>query len=158
VLVGIVAGPSPGVLLTKRNAGLSAHAGQVSFPGGCIDPGDRDAEAAALREAEEEIGLAQDRVEVLGRLGDRVTGTGFLVTPVVGLVPAGLAYVPAPGEVDSVFELSLTVLLDPAAPARQRAFLRGAWREYWAWPHAEHEIWGATAAILLDLAQMLRAS
>jgi 8-oxo-dGTP pyrophosphatase MutT (NUDIX family) len=156
VLVPIIFGPAPGVLLTKRNEHLSAHAGQVSFPGGRIDAGDADAEAAALREAQEEIGLDPGSVELAGRLEDRVTGTGYRITPVMGLLPPGLALCPAPGEVDEVFELPMAVLLDPEAPQRRRAEYRGRWREFWVWPHPDHYIWGATAAILVQLADRLR--
>ena len=158
VLVPVILGPSPGILLTKRNAHLQKHAGQVSFPGGRIDAEDIDAEAAALREAEEEIALDRAHVEVLGRLADYVTGTGYRITPIVGLIPPDLAYRPAPDEVDTVFELPIGVLLDPDAPRRRRHHVRGIWREYWVWPHPDHYIWGATAAILVHLAQKLRAA
>jgi 8-oxo-dGTP pyrophosphatase MutT (NUDIX family) len=161
VLVPFVLGAVPGVLLTKRTAHLSAHAGQVSFPGGRIDPEDADAEAAALREAEEEIGLHRGHVEIAGRLADYVTGTGYRVTPVLGLLPPGvgldgLGLRPSAEEVDAVFELKLSVLLDPDAPQRKRAHFRGRWREFWVWPHDEHYIWGATAGILMNLAARLR--
>jgi len=161
VLVPLVLGPTPGVLLTKRTAHLSSHAGQVSFPGGRIDPEDADAEAAALREAQEEIGLDPARVEVLGRLVDYVTGTGYRITPVIGLLPAGidlesLQLRPSAHEVEQVFELPLSVLLDPAAPQRRQAHFRGRMRAFWVWPHPEHYIWGATAGILLNLAARLR--
>lgn len=155
VLVPVVIGAIPGILLTKRNAHLNNHAGQVSFPGGRIDAGETP-EAAALREAEEEVALDPRRVEVLGRMADHVTGTGFRITPILGILPAGLELRPAPEEVDSVFELPLDILLDPQAPQRQRRQVRGQWREYWVWPHPEHFIWGATAAILVHLAQKLR--
>jgi 8-oxo-dGTP pyrophosphatase MutT (NUDIX family) len=157
VLVPFVLGERFGVLLTKRNAHLKKHAGQVSFPGGRIDPADASPEAAALREAEEEIALDPSRVEILGRMEDHVTGTGYRITPVIGLVPPALVYRLSPQEVDSVFELPLDVLLDPAAPQRQRQHVNGRWREYWVWPHPDHYIWGATAAILVHLAQKLRA-
>jgi 8-oxo-dGTP pyrophosphatase MutT (NUDIX family) len=157
VLVPVILGSPPAILLTKRNAHLNKHGGQVSFPGGRIDAADADAEAAALREAEEEIALDPARVEVLGRLADYVTGTGYRITPVLGLLPPGLALSPSPHEVEAVFELPINVLLDPAAPKRQRHHVRGHWREYWVWPHPEHYIWGATAAILVHLAQKLRA-
>ncbi len=156
VLVPILPAPGSGVLLTKRTAHLSSHAGQVSFPGGRIDPGDTGPEAAALREAEEEIGLGRDAVELLGRLPDIVTGTGFRVTPVLALVIGDPELSPSPDEVEAVFRLPLEVLLDPAAPQRRSAELRGRWREFWVWPHPEHYIWGATAAILVDLARRLR--
>jgi 8-oxo-dGTP pyrophosphatase MutT (NUDIX family) len=157
VLVPIILGPKPGVLLTKRNAHLNKHGGQVSFPGGRIDATDADAEAAALREAQEEIALDPKRVEVLGRMADYITGTGYRITPVLGLLPPGLELRASPHEVDSVFELPIDVLLDPDAPKRQRHRVAGIWREYWVWPHPDHYIWGATAAILVHLAQKLRA-
>ncbi len=157
VLVPVILGPAPGILLTKRNARLNKPAGPVSFPGGRIDADDEDAETAALREAEEEIALDRARVEVLGRMADYVTGTGYRITPVLGLLPPGLDLRPAPEEVEAVFELPIEVLLDPEAPRRQRHHVRGIWREYWVWPHPDHYIWGATAAILVHLAQKLRA-
>ncbi len=157
VLVPVVLGKVPGILLTKRTAHLNKHAGQVSFPGGRIDAGETP-EAAALREAEEEVALAPRDVELLGRMDDYITGTGYRITPVVGLLPPGLTYFPSPHEVESVFELPIAVLLDPQAPRRQRHETRGRWREYWVWPHPDHYIWGATAAILVHLAQKLRTN
>ncbi len=161
VLVSLVLGAEPGVLLTKRTAHLAKHPGQVSFPGGRIDAGDASPEHAALREAAEEVGLSPGDVELLGRLDDYVTGTGYVVTPVLGLLPDGaelhdLRLVPSPEEVAHVFALPLSVLLDPAAPERRRAHFRGAWREFWVWPHPDHYIWGATAAMLVHLAHRLR--
>ncbi len=157
VLVPVILGAAPGILLTKRTAHLKKHAGQVSFPGGRIDPTDPHPEAAALREAREEIDLDPARVEILGRMADYVTGTGYRITPVLGLLPPGLGFRPSPDEVEAVFELPIGVLLDPAAPQRQKQHVRGQWREYWVWPHPDHFIWGATAAILVHLADKLRS-
>ncbi len=118
VLVGFVTGAAPGVLLTKRNEQLRRHAGQVSFPGGRIDPDDADATDAALREAREEIALDPRRVEVLGPVGDFLTGTGFRITPVVGLIPSGLPLVPEPkSKSRRCSTLPLDVLLDPRRTA-----------------------------------------
>jgi 8-oxo-dGTP pyrophosphatase MutT (NUDIX family) len=156
VLVPVVLGEMPGVVLTKRTAHLSSHAGQVSFPGGRIDPEDVSPEAAALREAHEEIGLDPGCVEVLGRLPDHLTGTGYRITPVLAVLPPALRYQLSAHEVETIFELPIGVLLDPEAPRRQRQHVRGVWREYWVWPHPQHYIWGATAAILVRLAERLR--
>lgn len=157
VLVPFVMHDNPGVLLTKRTAHLNRHAGQVSFPGGRVDPTDADAESAALREAHEEIALDPNAVTVLGLLDDFLTGTGYRITPVVGLLPSGLRYQPAPAEVEEVFELPLTVLLDPDAPKLHAREVQGRRRDFWVWPHPDHYIWGATAAILVHLARALRA-
>jgi 8-oxo-dGTP pyrophosphatase MutT (NUDIX family) len=156
VLVPVVMSDAPGILLTKRTSHLSAHAGQVSFPGGRIDPEDSGPEAAALREAWEEIGLEAASVQVLGRMADHVTGTGYRITPVLGLLPPGLSFRLSAHEVEAVFELPVSVVLDPHAPRLQRQHVRGVWREYWVWPHPKHYIWGATAAILMRLAERLR--
>ncbi len=161
VLAAFVRGREPGILLTKRTAHLSKHAGQIAFPGGRIDPEDTDPEAAAVREAEEEIGLSRSDIEILGRLGDYVTGTGYRVTPIMAMLPEAaelddLALRLSPHEVEAVFTLPLSVLLDPTAPKRRRAHYRGRWREFWVWPHSEHYIWGATAAILVQIAERLR--
>ncbi len=157
VLVPIVHGPEPGVLLTLRTSHLKAHAGQVAFPGGRIEPDDATPEHAALREAEEEVGLAPGHVELAGRLPDYVTGTGYLITPVLALLPGGLALTPSPDEVAEIFTLPLATLLDPAAPERRTRQFRGRERRFWVWPHERHYIWGATAAILVHLAARLRA-
>lgn len=156
VLVAVVLAEVPSVLLTKRTSHLSKHAGQISFPGGRIDPEDSGPEAAALREAYEEIGLDGGSVQVLGRLTDHVTGTGYRITPVLAVLPPALTYQLSPHEVDAIFELPMQVVMDPDAPRRQRQHVNGIWREYWVWPHPEHFIWGATAAILVQLAKRLR--
>ena len=156
VLVGIVTGPAAGVLLTKRTGHLRTHSGQVSFPGGRIDPGDASPEAAALREAQEEVGLDPSHVELLGRLRDYVTVSSYRVTPVLALLSPGFVCRPSAHEVEAVFQLPLAVLLDPDAPQRRSAMVRGTERQYWVWPHQEHHVWGATAAMLVHLARRLR--
>ena len=156
MLVPIIVAPVPGVLLTKRTETLRRHAGQVSFPGGRIDPTDASPEHAALREATEEIGLDPAHVELLGRLNTYVTGTGYRVTPVLGLLATRPILLNAPAEVADIFELKLTTLLDPNAPQRRSAEYLGRPRHYWVWPHPTHYIWGATAAILVQLARRLR--
>ena len=157
VLVPLVHGPQPGVLLTLRTATLRAHAGQVAFPGGRMEPTDASPEAAALREAQEEIGLDPGVVELAGRLPDYVTGTGYHITPVVGLLPAGLRLTRSPDEVEAIFTLPLATLLDPGAPEQRTREFRGRQRHFWVWPHETHYIWGATAGILVNLAARLRA-
>ncbi len=156
VLVPIIHGPAPGVLLTLRTSHLSAHAGQVAFPGGRIDPGDASPEAAALREAQEEIGLDPGNAELAGRLPDYVTGTGYHITPILALLPAGLPLHASPDEVAEIFILPLATLLDPAAPEQRSQVYRGRERRFWVWPHERHYIWGATAGILVQLAARLR--
>jgi 8-oxo-dGTP pyrophosphatase MutT (NUDIX family) len=157
VLVPIIVGrQKKGILLTKRTSHLKAHAGQVAFPGGRIEPTDASPEAAALREAQEEIGLPPERAELLGRLPDYVTGTGYRISPVLALLPEGLELEPNPEEVEAIFTLPLAVLLDPGAPHQREAEFRGRLRKFWVWPHAEHYIWGATASILVHLAHRLR--
>ncbi len=145
-----------GVLLTRRTDTLRNHAGQVSFPGGRIDATDASPEAAALREAAEEVALSATNVRLVGRLPGYVTGTGFGITPVLGLLAPGYTVHPNPGEVAAVFELPLAVLLDPGAPERRQALYKGVERGFWVWPHTEHFIWGATAAMLVRLAGVLR--
>lgn len=157
VLVPIVSHPVPTVLLTLRGRHLKAHAGQVAFPGGRIEAGDSDAAAAALREAEEEIGLAPACVRVLGALGEHVTGTGYRVTPVVALVSPPLALRPDPAEVDEVFEVPLAEVLDPAARSWREEEILGRVRRFWVVRHERHLIWGATAAMLVALASALGA-
>jgi len=157
VLVPIVASAAPTVLLTLRGRHLRAHAGQVAFPGGRVEATDASPVAAALREAEEEIGLAPASVRVLGCLADHVTGTGFRVSPVVGLVDPPVALRPDPGEVDEVFELPLATLLSPGAVAWREETVLGRRRRVLVVRHDRHLIWGATAAILAALGAALGA-
>ncbi|MBR0659767.1 CoA pyrophosphatase [Neoroseomonas oryzicola] len=155
VLVPLVMRPEPTVLLTLRSARLKSHSGQVSFPGGRMEEGETP-EEAALREAEEEVGLHRSLPELVGRLPSLLTGTGFAVTPVVALLRPPFALRPDPGEVEEPFEYPLARLLDPAAPERRRQEFRGRMREFWVWPHDRHYIWGATASMLVTLAAVLR--
>nr|WP_305123320.1 CoA pyrophosphatase [Roseomonas sp. GC11] len=155
VLVPVVLHPSPTLLLTLRAARLSSHAGQVAFPGGRIEPGENP-EQAALREAAEEIGLDPRLPRLLGRLPGHVTGTGYHVTPVLALLEPPLSLVPSPDEVEQAFEYALAPLLDPALPQRRTALWKGERRSFYVWPHDEHYVWGATAAIMHSLAVLLR--
>jgi len=155
VLVPIILRAEPTILLTLRAAKLSAHAGQVSFPGGRIEPGETP-EQAAVREAAEEVGLDPRLPQLLGRLPEHSTGTGFHITPIAALVPAPLNLAPDPGEVAEAFEVPLALILDPAMPERRSRAFQGRMREFWVWPHDRHYIWGATAAILVNLGRVLR--
>ncbi len=141
------------VVLTRRAAGLRKHAGQYAFPGGRRDEGDRDAVATALREAEEEVGLAPAEVTVLGRLDDYLTTSGYLVTPVVGFVPRPAPWRPNPAEVERVIELPLAAFITPP-PARTLLF-EGFRRIVLAFDVEGHFVWGATASMLRDLARRL---
>jgi 8-oxo-dGTP pyrophosphatase MutT (NUDIX family) len=156
VLVPIVLHAQPAILLTARAQHLRRHAGQVAFPGGRLEPGESP-EDAALRETEEEIGLPRAWPRLLGRMPQHLTGTGYAVTPVLGLIEPGFVLAPDANEVEEAFELPLSVLLDPAAPRREAREWKGRLREYWVWPHERHCIWGATASILVNLARVLRA-
>jgi 8-oxo-dGTP pyrophosphatase MutT (NUDIX family) len=140
------------VVLTRRAARLAHHPGQVAFPGGKQEDADAGALAAALREAEEEIGLPRADVRVLGALPPHETVTRFLVTPFVGLVTAPFAPRLDRAEVDEVFEVPLGFLLDPANLRTHRRRWNGTWRQYYAIPYGPHYIWGATARILKALA------
>jgi 8-oxo-dGTP pyrophosphatase MutT (NUDIX family) len=156
VLVPLIDRPEEmSVLLTQRTPHLSAHAGQIAFPGGRIEPEDADAVAAALRESEEEIGLPRDRVTVIGRLDTYVTGTGFEITPVVGIVAVPFPLAIDPVEVAEAFEVPLAFILDPSN-RRQMTRMQGErLRTFFAFPFEDHYIWGATAGILVNLAEVL---
>jgi 8-oxo-dGTP pyrophosphatase MutT (NUDIX family) len=155
VLVAVTDRPEPGVLLTQRTETLRNHAGQIAFPGGRIDPSDPDPVAAALREAEEEVALPRDAVEVVGSLDRYRTATGFTVTPVVGVVSPDLPLAPNPDEVAAVFEVPLAFLLDAANHAMGRANWRGRERHYYEIWFEGWRIWGATAAMLVNLSRRL---
>ncbi len=144
------------VLFTRRTAHLHDHAGQISFPGGRTEPGDAGAAETAMRETREEIGLAAERVEVIGELPQYVTVTGYRVTPVVGLVTPPLDLRPDDFEVAEVFEAPLAFLLDPANHQRNHVLFDGRERYYYAIPYQTHYIWGATAGMLMNLYAYLR--
>jgi 8-oxo-dGTP pyrophosphatase MutT (NUDIX family) len=156
VLVPIVAHPGGlTVLFTKRTVHLKAHSGQVSFPGGRAEPSDPTPEFTALRESEEEIGLAAEKIEILARLPDYITRTGFQVTPVVGLLTPPLELVPDPREVEDVFEVPLGFLLDPANHLRQSREINGRTVGYYEMRFGERVIWGATAGMIVNLYRQL---
>lgn len=143
------------VILTKRSSRLKHHPGQIAFAGGKVDAGDADAVAAALREAEEEIGLPRAEVAVLGTAEAHETVTGFSVTPVFGVVSAGFRPVPEAGEVDEVFAVPLGHVTDPANYRIESRRWRGELRRYYTVPYGPYYIWGATARILRALADRM---
>jgi 8-oxo-dGTP pyrophosphatase MutT (NUDIX family) len=157
VLVPLVNRPEGlSVMLTKRTAHLAHHPGQISFPGGRLEPDDHgDLIACALRETTEEVGLAQNLVRVLGRLDDYITGTGFIVTPVVGLIEPVFELSPDSFEVAEVFEVPLAFVLDQANHSLQHREVRGRQRPFWALTWEDKLIWGATAGILVNLSDVL---
>ncbi len=156
VLIAILdAEPGARVLLTKRSSALRHHPGQIAFPGGKVDAGDSGPVQAALREADEEIGLRRENVEVLGTLPSHETVTGFCVTPVVGHVRAAFDVAPEPGEVAEVFSVPLAHLADPANFRIRSRFWQGRKRHYFTVPYGPYYIWGATARILRGLAEVM---
>ncbi|RDE06569.1 CoA pyrophosphatase [Sphingomonas aracearum] len=156
VLIPITDRPRPGVILTQRTETLRRHAGQVAFPGGRIDPEDADAIAAALREAEEEIALPPAAVEVVDVTDPYRTGTGYVVTPVIGVVPPDLPLVPAEAEVAAVFEVPLDFVLDAANHVEAEIVWQGRNRRYYEIGWEDRRIWGATAGMIVNLSRRLR--
>lgn len=152
----VVGGDEPTLLLTRRSAHLHDHPGQIAFPGGRVDAGDTSPEATALREAQEEIGLSPEQVELIGRLPDYyITASGFRVTPVVGLLRGPLQLRLDAFEVAEAFETPLSFLLDPANRRRGRIEHQGITREFWAMPWQGYDIWGATAGMIVSFAEHL---
>jgi 8-oxo-dGTP pyrophosphatase MutT (NUDIX family) len=143
------------VLLTQRTAHLSAHAGQISFPGGRIEEQDTDAVAAALRETEEEVGLPRELVSVIGQLDTYITGTGFEITPIVGIVTPSYTLTIDPYEVAEAFEVPLAYILDKRNHNRQKRESAGRTRVFFVLPYEGRNIWGATAGMLVNLAEVL---
>jgi 8-oxo-dGTP pyrophosphatase MutT (NUDIX family) len=155
VLVPVVERPHPGVILTVRTDTVRKHAGQVAFPGGRVDPEDEGPVAAALREAEEEIELPRGQVEVIG-IADRYrTITGYEVTPVIGVVPPDLPLRPHPAEVAAIFEAPLDYLLNPRHQLIRTVEWRGVERSYYEIDWQGRRIWGATAAMIVNLSRRL---
>ena len=144
------------LILTKRASHLKHHPGQIAFPGGKQEDGDAGPEAAALREAQEEIGLPPETVTILGRLPAHETVTGFCMTPVLGHIRADFIARPDPSEVEEAFTVPLAHVLDPYRYTIEKRLWRGQWRRYYAVPYGPYYIWGATARILRGLAERVR--
>ena len=157
VLIAVTDRPDPGVILTQRTDTMSRHPGQIAFPGGRIDPGE-DIVTAALREAEEEIALPRGHVTVIGEADSYRTVTGFQVTPVIGIIPPDLVFTPSEAEVASVFEVPLAFLLDEANHIEATLEWQGHDRHYYEILWNDRRIWGATAAMIVNLARRLRWS
>ena len=156
VLIAVTDRPQPGLILTLRPETMRRHPGQIAFPGGRVDPEDEDEIAAALREAEEEVALPRSAVEIVGTMDRYQTGTGFDIVPVLGVIAPDLVLVAHDAEVAAVFEVPLKYVLDPANLVEQRAFVNGIERHYVEILWGERRIWGATAAMLANLAARLR--
>jgi len=152
VLLPIITRAEPSVLFTRRTPHLSRHAGQVSFPGGRLHADDPSLVRTALRETEEETGIGPEFVEIAGFVENYETGTGFAILPVVGLLRDGFVLAPDPNEVEEVFEVPLSFLLDPANRERRSMDWQGRRREFYGFTYGSHYIWGATAGILVNFA------
>jgi 8-oxo-dGTP pyrophosphatase MutT (NUDIX family) len=155
VLAAITERERPGVLLIHRPSTMRAHPGQIAFPGGKLDPGETPVEAA-LREAWEELGIHADDVRVVGSSDRYQTGSGFDITPVIGVVPPDIEINPSPTEVAQWFEAPLDFLLDPANQEQHWIEWEGAMHRYWGIKWHEHDIWGVTAGIIVNLSRRLR--
>ena len=155
VLIAITDRAEPGVILTTRPQWLSRHAGQVAFPGGRVDPNDASVEAAALREAEEEIALPRNATQIAGRSVSFHSGSGFDITPIVAVIPPDLPLTPDPNEVEAIFEAPLSLLLNRANFTAQTVEWMGQMRTYHELHWNGFHIWGITAAILLNLSLQL---
>ncbi len=156
VLVPLVDHPDETtVLLTQRSQHLPSHAGQVSFPGGRVDPVDIDPVATALRETREEVGISADFISPIGALDTYETGTGFCIMPIVGILEPGFTIKTDPSEVEEAFEVPLSFLMNPKNHERHRAHWKGTAREYYAMPYDGHYIWGATAGMIVNLYERL---
>lgn len=157
VLIPIIEHASqPQVLLTQRARHLAKHAGQISFPGGRSEDSDPDLAYTALRETREEVGLRPETFELVGQLPRYVTGTGFAISPFVGLARAPLQTQADPSEVDEIFEVPLAFVLDPKNHQRHSRVWQGQTRYFWAIPYKQRYIWGATAGILVNLSRLLQ--
>jgi len=157
VLIALAEGADgPELVLTKRSSRLKHHPGQIAFPGGKVDEGDSGVVAAALREAEEEIGLPTQNVEVMGTFSAHVTVTNYRVTPVIGLIRGPFTPVPEAGEVEEVFNVPFAHVIDPARFSVQSRRWRGMPRYYYTVPYGPYYIWGATARILRALAERMQ--
>lgn len=158
VLIPVVdRGDEAGVILTKRTEKLRSHSGQISFPGGRLDPTDPTPEFAALRETEEEIGLTSDYIEVVGRMPDYISGSGFRISPVLSVVKPGFRLTINEDEVDDAFEVPLSFLMDPANHNRESGIWQDQERFFYTMPFGERYIWGITAGIIRTLYERLYA-
>jgi 8-oxo-dGTP pyrophosphatase MutT (NUDIX family) len=155
VLVAVTDRAEPGLILTVRREHLRTHAGQIAFPGGRVDANEASV-SAALREAQEELGLDPSLAEVVGTIDEYLTVTGYIVAPVVAVVPADLSLVPHEHEVADWFEAPLAYLLDPANQQLETAVFGGRERRYWQIQWNDRRIWGATAAMLVNLSRRLQ--
>jgi len=154
VLIAVTERENPGFLLIHRPSNMRAHPGQIAFPGGKIDPGEGPVEAA-LREAHEELGINPQEVRIIGEGDVYRTGTGYEITPVIGVIPANIAIEPNPAEVAQWFEAPLAHVLDPAHQQAKTGEYKGLTLPYWEIQWQEHRIWGVTAGLIVNLSRRL---